>query len=110
MKEYIVTNYINDSNGDTIGERRFTIPQETVNEIRTDERARMLEPYDVESIEELIQNVRAKAIEEMYAKTKEMIDVVCKGDTRPHFAWDIIFRELWVGLDKVAEQMKGDKE
>lgn len=77
MKEYIVTNYINDSNGDTIGERRFTIPQETVNEIRADERARMLEPYDVESIEELIQNVRNKTIEEyddFIAKNKGTID------------------------------------
>lgn len=36
MKEYIVTNYIYDLNGDTIGKRMFTIPQETVNEIRTE--------------------------------------------------------------------------
>lgn len=50
---------------------------------------------------------REITIDEMYTKTKGMIDIVCKGDTRPHFAWDIAFRELWLGLDKVAEQMKG---
>lgn len=43
MKEYIVTNYIKDPDGNTIGERRFTIPQETVNEIRADERRKFAE-------------------------------------------------------------------
>lgn len=38
MKEYIVTKHIKDPDGNTIGKRRFTIPQETVNEIRADER------------------------------------------------------------------------
>lgn len=38
MKEYIVTKYINDPDGNTIGEQKFTIPQETVNKIRADER------------------------------------------------------------------------
>lgn len=45
--------------------------------IRADEMARMLEPYDVESIEELIQNVRNKTIDEydnFIAKNKGTID------------------------------------
>lgn len=35
---------------------------------------------------------REITIDEMYTKTKGMIDIVCKGDTRPHFAWDILTR------------------
>lgn len=33
---------------------------------RADERAKMLMPYDVESIDELIENVRAKMLEEVH--------------------------------------------
>lgn len=46
--------------------------------IRADERAKVLMPYDVESIEELIENVRAKAIDEcidtLYEVTPQTID------------------------------------
>lgn len=59
---------------------------------RTEQKIRMLEPYDVESIEELIQNVRAKTIEEFAQNLK----------LKTHMENRLI--------DILAEQMKGDKE
>lgn len=52
---------------------------------------------------------RAKVLDECYAEIKDLIDVVCKGDTRPHFAWDVVYRELWVGLDKRFKKLKEQK-
>lgn len=71
-------------------------------EIRADERAKMLSPYDVESIEELIQNVRAKAIEE-FARRLNLKFVELPLD-------DLIVLDILKDINRVAEQMKGDKE
>lgn len=78
-------------------------------EIRADERTRMLSTYDVESIEELIQNVRAKAIEEMAQIIRKI-----EADTS-HCLFDCpkadepITCTICV-LERAVEQMKRDKE
>lgn len=59
---------------------------------RTEQKIRMLAPYDVESIEELIQNVRAKVIDALMNEVAQI-----KG----------ISDEDWNLLEQKAEQMKG---
>lgn len=86
-------------------------------EIRADERVRMLEPYDVESIEELIQNVRAKTIEEILQTIRngmsELLEspwatekYLCSHDYDVRKTMEIIDDLI---LKSDIEQMKGDK-